>query len=137
MATETEALKDLKVEKDNLYLEETFTDLRVGSLRRLSPVTAAGAPDAERETLYFGHAQVLSQLGPLPIQFQIEADSMEDALDKFPDGAAEAVTKMVEEIREMQRQQASQIVVPGAGGGGLPGGGGMPPMNPTGKIQLR
>ena len=137
MATETEALKDLKVEKDNLYLEETFTDLRVGSLRRLSPVTAAVEPDAERETLYFGHAQVLSQLGPLPIQFQIEADSMEDALDKFPDGAAEAVTKMGEEIREMQRQQASQIVVPGAGGGGLPGGGGMPPMNPTGKIQLR
>ena len=137
MATETEALKDLKVEKDNLYLEETFTDLRGGSLRRLTPVTAAALPDPGRETLYFGHAQVMSQLGPLPIQFQIEADSMEDALEKFPAGAAEALTKMVDEIREMQRQQASQIVVPGGGGGGFPGGGGMPPMNPTGNIQLR
>ena len=126
MATETEALKDLKVEKDNLYLEETFTDLRVGSLRRLTPVTSSGEPDAGRETLYFGHAQVLSQLGPLPIQFQIEADSLDDALDKFPDGAADAVAKMVDEIRELQRQQASQIVVPGSGGG-MPGGAACPP----------
>lgn len=40
---------------------------------------------------------------------------------------------MVEELKEMQRQQASQIVVPGAGGGGGMPGGGMP----GGGFQLR
>ena len=132
MATESEALKELRVEKDNLYLEETFTDLRVGSLRRLTPVGPDGSPDRSREVLYFGHAQVLTQMGPLPIQFPIEAASLEDALDRFPVGAEDAVRRMVEEIREMQRQQASQIVVPGTGGPG-----GMPPLHPTGRIQLR
>jgi hypothetical protein len=39
---------------------------------------------------------------------------------------------MAEELKEMQRQQASQIVVPGAGGGGMPGGG-----MPGGGFQLR
>ena len=134
MATESDALKDLRIEKESLYLEETFTDLRAGTLRRLTPVTVDGTPDASREVLYFGSAQVLSQMGPLPIQFAIEADSLDDAIDKFPEGAQEAVMKMVEEIKELQRQQASQIVVPGSGGGP---GGGMPPMNPTGRIQLR
>lgn len=133
MASETDALKELTVEKENLYLEETFTDLRVGSLRRLSPVTPNGDPDPERDVLYFGHAQVMSQMGPLPVQFGIEAESMEEAIDKYPEEAQAAVMRMIEEIREMQRQQASQIVVPGSGGGG----GGMPPMNPTGRIQLR
>lgn len=132
MATENDALKELNVDKENLYLEETFTDLRVGSLRRLTPVTPDGSADASREVLYVGHAQVLSQMGPLPIQFTLEVDSLNDALDQFAEGAEEAVKKMVDEIREMQRQQASQIVVPGSGGPG----GGMPPLTPTGRIRL-
>ncbi|MGK0170776.1 MAG: hypothetical protein ACI9W2_002503 [Gammaproteobacteria bacterium] len=133
LATEPDALKDLKVDKENLYLEETFSDLRVGSVRRLTPVTPMGDPDAARPVLYFGHAQVMSQMGALPVQFEMEAESLEDALDKFSEGAQEAVMRMVEEIKEMQRQQASQIVVPGSGGGG----GGMPPMNPGGRFSLR
>jgi hypothetical protein len=132
LATENDALKELNVDKENLYLEETFSDLRVGSIRRLTPVKPDGSPDSARDVLYFGHAQVLSQMGPLPVQFSIEADSLNDALDQFADGAEEAVKKMVDEIREMQRQQASQIVVPGSGGPG----GGMPPMAPTGRIRL-
>jgi hypothetical protein len=75
-------------------------------------------------------------MGALPVQFEMEAESLEDALDKFSEGAQEAVMRMVEEIKEMQRQQASQIVVPGSGGGGG-GGGGMPPMNPGGRFSLR
>ena len=138
MAHEESALKDLRVEKDDLFLEETFTDLRVGTVRRLTPVTANGDADPGREVLYFGQAQVLSQLGPLPIQFAIEASSLEEALDRFPENAEEALAKMIEEIRELQRQQASQIVVPGMGGHGGPAGpGGMPPLNPTGRFQLR
>jgi len=134
LATERDVLKELKVDPDNLYREETYSDLRAGSIRRLTPVRADGEPDPGREVLYFGHAQVLSQMGPLPVEFEIPAGSLDEALDKFPEGAEEAVKRMAEEIRELQRQQASQIVVPGTGGGP---GGGMPPMTPTGRIKLR
>jgi hypothetical protein len=123
-------LKDLVVDKDNLYIEDMVTDLRAGSIRRLTPISPDGSPDAERETLFFGQAQLMSQMGPLPLQFALEADNLEDAIDLFPGAAEVAVQKMLEEIKELQRQQASQIVVPGSmPGGGMPG--------PGGGIQLR
>ena len=55
----------------------------------------------------------MSQRGPLPIQAPIEASSLEDALDKFPDAMNEAVERMVEEVRELQKQEANRIIVPG------------------------
>ena len=71
-------------------------------------------------------------MGPLPLQFELAGPDLESAIESFPVAAEEAVKKMVEEIKELQRQQASQIVVPGAGGGGLP-----PNMGGGGGIQLR
>ena len=103
------------------YREEVFTDRRVGTLRRLVPVDSSGQDDAGRPTLYVGQAQLWTQMGPLPISFEIEADSMQAALDGFPEAARIAVEQTLEEAREMRRQQASQIVVPDMAGGG--GGG--------------
>ncbi|MCH9672100.1 MAG: hypothetical protein K0U93_11690 [Gammaproteobacteria bacterium] len=129
MAEESsDALAELTLDRENLYLEETITDLRVGSLRRLTPITESGATDTGREILYLGQAQVMSQMGALPLNFRIDATTLEEALDGFHPAAEEAVKEMVEQVREMQRQQASQIVVPGAGGGGG--------FSPTGKIQI-
>ena len=34
---------DIEMDGANLYQEETFTDRRIGSLLRLTPVTASGA----------------------------------------------------------------------------------------------
>ena len=123
---------DLTLDRDNLYLEETITDLRVGSLRRLTPINADGTSDTSREIQYLGQAQVMSQMGALPISFRLEANSIEEAIEGFHKGAEKAVKEMVEQVQEMQRQQASQIVVPGSGGGfGAAGG-----LNPTGKVRL-
>jgi hypothetical protein len=61
----------------------------------------------------------------LPLVFEIEADSMEDALEKFPDGVKGALEQAIDEAREMRREQASRIVVPEVGGMGPgPGAGG-------------
>lgn len=109
---------EIKLERDDLYREEVFTDRRVGTLRRLTPVTATGADDPDRPTLFVGQAQLWTQMGPLPISFEIEATSMEQALTGFADAAREAVAHTIEEAKEMRRQQSSQIVVPGMGGGG-------------------
>ena len=117
---------DPRMDPDTLYLEEVFTDRKVGTLRRMTPVKKDGSPDTARETLYMGEAQIMTGAGPLPISFEIEAASLEEAADNFGPAAKEAIERTAREIQELRRQAASSIVVPqgGMGGmGGLPGGG--------------
>ena len=133
----TRDLKNLKMEHDRLYLEEVITDLAAGTIRRMTPIKSDGTPDVSRETLYMGQAQVVSAMGPLPIQFELEADNLAEAVEMFGTEAEKAVRRMVDELRELQREQASQIVVPASGA--MPGGGGpMPGGGPVrgGRIQL-
>ena len=40
--------RQASMDATQIYREETFTDRRVGTIRRLTPVTADGAPDAAR-----------------------------------------------------------------------------------------
>lgn len=120
---ESRIVGDIQVDKENLYREESFTDLKVASLRRLTPIKLDGSEDPDRPSLFIGETQLMSQRGPLPIQCPIEAASLEEAIDKFPDAMNAAVERMVEEVRELQRQEANRIIVPG-----------QPP--PGGKIQL-
>lgn len=122
-------LPEIKLDTDNLYREEMFTDHKVGTLRRMTPVTTEGEPDSSREVLYVGQAQMMTPAGALPLNFEIEATSLTDALDKFGTEAQACLERTLEELREMQRQQASSIVVPGQGGGM---GGGMG----SGGIQI-
>ena len=136
-AGEARDLKNLKMERDRLYLEEVITDLAAGTIRRMTPIKVDGSPDESRETLYMGQAQVLSAMGPVPIQFELEADNLAEAVEMFGTEAEKAVRRMVDELRELQREQASQIVVPASGA--MPGGGGpMPGGGPIrgGRIQL-
>ena len=128
MATKSESLNDIKVDSKALYLEEVFTDRRIGTIRRLTPVNGTGERDTARAVLYVGETQVMTPAGALPIGFEIGAGSLEEAADKFGQLAKEAIERTVKELQEMRRQAASQIVVPQ---GPLPpmGGGG-------GKIQM-
>lgn len=110
----------------NLYLEEQYSDLKVGSLRRLRPVTPDGMPDPARKALYFGQTHVMTRAGPVPVDFEIEADSLADAARKFPEAVQRAVDEMVAEAQKLQRERASSLIVPGGpippGGLGGPGG---------------
>ena len=126
---------EIQMNAGGMYKEESFTDNAVGTLRRLTPVNANGDPDSTRSTHYIGSTQVMTQAGPLPLSFEIEASSMAEAIAAFGQNARTAFEKTMEELRELQRQQASSIVVPGAGGGGMGGGvgGGMG----GGKIRMR
>jgi hypothetical protein len=130
MANETNPFGEVKVDKSNLYREESFTDLKVATIRRLSPIKEDGSPDSSRPTLFTGETTLMSDRGPLPIQAPIEAKDLNEAMDRFPEAVQAAVERLIEQAKEMQRQQMSRIVVPGqggglpGGGGGLPGGGG-------------
>jgi hypothetical protein len=130
MATrpEQQTTSDIKVDPNALYLEEVFTDRRIGTIRRLTPVGKDGARDQARAVLYVGETQVLTPAGALPIGFEIGAGSLEEAAEKFGQLAKEAIERTVKELQEMRRQAASSIVVPqgpvpGMGGGGMGGGG--------------
>ncbi len=125
-------LPEFKLETNDLYTEETFTDRRVGSIRRLQPVTADGQPDAARPMLFVGQTQILTPMGALPLSFEIPAATLREALDRFPVEAQKALEETARELQEMRREQASSIVVPEAGMG-LGGAGG----RPGGRIQLR
>ncbi len=113
---------EIQVDTTNLYREETYSDLKVASIRRLTPVHEDGSEDTERETLFIGETTLMSQRGPLPVQAPIQAQTLTEAFEKFPEAVNAAVDQLIEQAREMQRQEASRIVVPGQPGGG--GGGG-------------
>jgi hypothetical protein len=116
MADEQMKMDKLDVDKSNLYREDVFTDLRVASIRRLTPIKVDGSPDPSRETMFSAETQILTPQGPLPIQVPIEAKSLEEALDKFPDAVHQGVDRLVEEAREMRRQASSRIVTPAEAG---------------------
>ena len=123
---------DPKMDTASLYREEIITDRKVGTLRVLTPVKSDGTADTKRETLYVGEAQLMTSVGALPINFEIEAKTLDEAVAGFGDAAKEAVERTMKDLQELRRQAASSIVVPQGGMGGLPGGG----LGPGGKIQI-
>ena len=123
---------DAKMDAAALYLEEVFTDRRIGTIRRLTPVKADATTDVARPVIYVGETQVLTQVGTLPIAFEIPAATLEEAAKQFGEHAKEAIERTMKELQELRRQQASSIVVPQ---GGMPPAGGMGGMG-GGKIQL-
>ena len=133
MAQRPEA--DPRMDPASLYREDIITDREVGTIRILTPLSTDGTTDSARPVLYMGEAQIMTGAGPLPINFEIEATTLGEAVDKFGDAAKEAIERTVRELQELRRQAASSIVVPQGGmgglgpGGGLGGGGG-------GKIQI-
>ena len=111
-----------------LYLEEVFTDRRIGTIRRLTPMKPDATMDVARPVLYVGETQVMmQQVGTLPIAFEIPAATLEEAAKQFGPLAKEAIDRTMKELQELRRQAASSIVVPQGGlppiGGGMGGGG--------------
>ena len=78
-------LDDLRLDQSNLFREETFTDLRIGSIRQLTPIMVDGARDLGRPLMFIGQTQLMSQMGPLPVQAPIEAQNLADAIAAFPE----------------------------------------------------
>ncbi|HTQ77437.1 MAG TPA: hypothetical protein VMI15_05400 [Burkholderiales bacterium] len=126
MATRPEErMTEPEMNPKDLWLEEIFTDRRVGTIRRMTPVKGDGARDDSREVSYVGETQVLSQIGTLPITFPLEAKSLEEAAKLFGPAAKAAIERTVKELQDLRRQAASSIVIPQGGmpPGGVPGGG--------------
>jgi len=122
---------DAAMDAAALYREEIYTDRKVGTLRVLVPVTPSGAADASRPTIYQGEAQLMTNMGPLPISFDIEAKDLAEAVANYAEATKSGVERAMRELQEMRRQASSSIVIP-QGAAGLPPGG----IGGGGKIQL-
>jgi len=122
----TENTPELKMDPANLYREEIFTDRKIGTIRVMTPVKNDSSVDAGRKVIYVGETQLMTPVGALPLAFEIEADSLGKAAEKFAEVAAVAVERAVKELQELRRQQSSSIVIPE----------GIPPGMGGGKIKL-
>ena len=127
-------LPDISMDASALYREEAFTDRRVGSIQRLTPISADGSDDTSRDVIYLGQTQLMTPAGALPLSFEIQASSLEDAVGQFGKQAEAALEDTMKKLEEMRRESASSLIVPGGGGapGGMPPGGGAP----GGGIQI-
>jgi len=110
---------EFKVDTNNLYREDAITDLKVASIRRMIPVTADGQDDPSRSPIFFGHTQIITPQGPLPLQAKLMANNLDEAIETFPKAMEQEMAKMVEQIRKMQEEEQkkqsddSRIIVPG------------------------
>jgi len=132
MSESTARVTDATMDAASLYREEIYTDRKVGTLRVLVPVRDDGSPDTARPTIYQGEAQLMTNVGPLPISFDIEAGNLAEAVARYGEATKAGVDRAMRELQDLRRQASSSIVIPQAGAAGLPPG----PLGGGGKIQL-
>lgn len=121
--------RQIDMDASQMYREDTYTDRKLGTIRKLTPVLADGSDDATRAVLFSGQSQVMTPMGALPLNFDLDAATLDAAIAKFGAAAEAAVQQTMQELQEMRREQASSLVIPDAAGspllapGDLPGRG--------------
>jgi hypothetical protein len=109
--TEGETKKlDFSLDRSNLFLEETFTDLKVGTLKRFTPVLPDGSLDRSRRTVFLGQTSIHTPHGPLPLQNIIVAKDLAQAFKRFPEAMDEAMQQLIEEAAKAEPEQASPLI---------------------------
>jgi len=105
-------LQNTKPDIANLYREEAYTDLKVAQIRVLQPVLPTGANDPLRTPQFFASTTVMTEMGALPVEGPVEATTLEEAFQKFPDAIQSALDRMIRRAQEMQLEESKRIVVP-------------------------
>ena len=114
---------EMKMDPSNLFREEVVSDRKVGTIRILTPIKSDGTPDDSRKRIHVGETQIMTQMGALPLAFQLECESLAEAVEKFAAGAQVAVERAMHELQQMRQESASSIVMPDGVPPGLSGGG--------------
>jgi hypothetical protein len=120
----TEKPVDAQMSADALYREDIFTDQRVGTVRRMTPVKSDGSDDPSRAVLFIGQATIMTPMGSLPLSFELPARTLAEAVAQFGPAAQQAVEEAARELQELRRQASSSIVIPEGGAASLKGMGG-------------
>ena len=97
---------NLNVDRNNLYREDSVTDIKVGAIRRLTPIKADGSDDDSRDPIFMGQTQLMSPSGPLLLQSLLEARTLEEAMDKFPAAMQKEVEKAMAQAEKNHQKKA-------------------------------
>jgi len=109
---EQNQIEDIKFNGKNLFKEESFTDLEVGTIRKLTPIHPDGTEDNERKASFTATTNIMTPSGALPLNGEIEADSLEEAIAGFSEAVNKALQKLQDDMMKMQQEQANKIVTP-------------------------
>ena len=112
MVDEQNQSAELKIDRSNLFKEETFTDLKVGMIKRMTPIKSDGSVDKTRKPVFVGQTSLMTPNGPLPIQAVIQAKELQQAIKKFPEAMQASMERLAEEAKKYQEQQQGQIEKP-------------------------
>ncbi len=104
---------EFSVNRQNLYREESFTDMKVASIRRLTPVKSDGTEDKSRKAIFVGQTSLITPNGPVPIQALIDARQLQQAIKKFPEAMQNEMERLLEEMQKLKQEKESRIIVPG------------------------
>ena len=107
-----QTLENIKIDADNLWKEENFTDLKVGSIRKMTPIKADGTEDDARTATFSATTNIMTPGGALPVSGEIEAGTLAEAVEKFPEAINVAIKQLQEDMVKYQQEQASKIVTP-------------------------
>lgn len=91
---------DFTVDRNNLYREESFTDVKVAAIRRLTPVKSDGSNDDGRDPIFMGQTQLMTPSGPVMLQSLLDSKTFEEAMEKFPVAMQKEMDKMVAESKK-------------------------------------
>lgn len=127
---------DAVMDAASLYREEIVTDRKVGTIRMMVPIKDDGTSDSARTTVYTGEAQVMTNMGALPVTFDIDAKNLAEAVANYGEAAKTGIERTMRELQELRRQASSGLIVPPAGAASALTGGGMGGLPGGGKIQL-
>ena len=96
---------NLNVDRNNLYREDSVTDIKVAAIRRLTPIKADGSDDDSRDSIFMGQTQLMSPSGPVLLQSLLEAKTLEEAMDNFPATMQKEVDKAVAQAEKEKQEK--------------------------------
>ena len=110
--SEENTLENIKIDAENLWKEENYTDLKVGSIRKMTPIKANGAEDESRTATFSATTNIMTPGGALPVSGEIDAGTLAEAIEKFPEAINAAIKQLQDDMVKYQQEQASKIVTP-------------------------
>ncbi|MBS3759629.1 MAG: cytoplasmic protein [Desulfobacterales bacterium] len=96
---------DFTIDQNNLYREESITDLKVASIRKMVPIKPDGSEDTGRSPVFIGNSQLMTPEGPLPIQAKLSATTLAEAMKEFPQAMQKSLQETIEHFKQMQQNQ--------------------------------
>ena len=96
---------NLNIDRNNLYREDSVTDVKVAAIRRLTPIKADGSDDDSRDSIFMGQTQLMSPSGPILLQSLLGARTLEEAIEKFPAAMQKEVEKAMAQAEKNHKEK--------------------------------